>query len=107
MAASNRGQRTTNVDTVDLRRMVGPDDHRPGPAHARLLAEQIPVWAIIGHVAAMASTTDPAAITDEVIARVAADYDIPHEAVLAALLYYQEYRGAIDALLKANAAAIA
>ena len=32
------------------------------------------------------------------IAQVAADFDIPHEAVLAALLYYQENRGAIDAL---------
>ena len=87
--------------------MIGPDIHRPGPAHARLLAEQIPVWAIIGHVGALASTTDPAAITDQVIARVAADYDIPREAVLAALLCYQEYREAIDALLEANAAAIA
>jgi uncharacterized protein (DUF433 family) len=107
MAASNRGQRTTNVDTVDLRRMVGPDVHRPGPARARLLVEQIPVWVIIGHVGAVASTTDPAAVTDEVIAQVAADYDIPHDAVLAALLYYQEHRGAIDGLLEANAAALA
>jgi hypothetical protein len=107
MATSNRGRRTTNADTVDFRRMVGPDIHRPGPAYTRLLTEQIPVWAIIGHVGAVANTTEPAAMTDKVIALVAADYDIPHEAVLAALLYYQEFRGAIDALLKANVAAIA
>ena len=107
MAAINRGDRTTKVDAVDLRRMVGPDIHRPEPARARLLAEQIPVWAIVGHVGAVASTTDLAALTDEVIARVAADYDVPLEAVEAALLYYDEHRGAIDALLEANAAALA
>jgi uncharacterized protein (DUF433 family) len=106
MPAINRGQRATTVGAVDLKRMVGPDPHRPGPARARLLVEQIPVWAIVGHVGAVTRTTDPVAITDEVIARVAADFDIRREAVQAALLYYQEHRGAIDALLQANAAAI-
>lgn len=105
--ATKRRQRAPNVDTDDLRRMIGPDKHRPGAARSRLLAEQIPVWAIIGHIGAVAGTTDPGAIRDEVIARVAADYDVPSEAVDAALLYYQEHRGAIDALLAANAAALA
>jgi uncharacterized protein (DUF433 family) len=86
--------------------MVGPDRHRPGPARARLLAEQVPVWAIIGHAGAVAGTTNPIAFTDEVVAQVAADYDIGIEAVRAALLYYLEHRGAIDALLEANAAAL-
>jgi uncharacterized protein (DUF433 family) len=106
MPAINRGQQTTNVGAVDLNRMVGMDPHRPGPARARLLVEQIPVWAIVGHVASVARTTDPVTVTGEVIARVAADFDIRSEAVEAALLYYQEHRGAIDALLQANAAAI-
>lgn len=107
MPAINRGQHSTKIVAFELERMIGLDVHRPGFAHARLLAEQIPVWAIVGHIKAVAGTTDPAAITDEAITRVVADHDITREAVYAALLYYQEHRGAIDALLEANAAAIA
>lgn len=107
MMAINLGQHSANVDVSDLRRMIGPDEHRPGPARARLKAENIPVWAIVGHVGAVLSTAGPADRTDEIIARVATDYAIRQEAVLAALLYYQEHRGAIDALLEANAAAVA
>jgi uncharacterized protein (DUF433 family) len=103
---NNRPQRTADVDLDHLRRMVGPDPHRPGPARGRLVAEQIPVWAIVGYVGAVAGTTEPAAITGETIARVAKDYDIPYEAVQAALLYYEEHRCAIDALLEANAAVL-
>ncbi|MDQ3695242.1 MAG: hypothetical protein M3464_16665 [Chloroflexota bacterium] len=54
----------------------------------------------------MANTSDLATVTDEVIARVATDHDVTRAAVLAALLYYQDHRGAIDALLEANAAAM-
>lgn len=106
MQAVKRGRRATKSDAIDLERMVGPDKHRPGPARARLIAEQVPVWAIIGHIEALAETTEPAGITDDVIAQVAADYDIGLHAVQAALLYYQEHRCAIDALLEANAAAL-
>lgn len=107
MKATTRQQRATDVDLGNLRRMVGPDRHRPGVERGRLIAESVPVWAIIGHIGAVGDTTDPGAITDEVIAQVAFDYDIPLEAVEAAILYYQEHRGAIDALLAANAAAFA
>jgi hypothetical protein len=107
MAAKNRGQSIANVDAADLARMIGPDEHRHGPARARLIAEQIPVWAIVGHVVAVLRATDPSASIDAVIARVAVDYDIAPTAVLAALLYYQEHREAIDALLESNAAAVA
>jgi uncharacterized protein (DUF433 family) len=108
MKTVNRSQRDASLDPDGLRRMVGPDEHRPGPARARLLAEQIPVWTIVGHVGAVIGTSaDPVTIADDAIARVAADYDISPEAVRAALLYYQEHRGAIDALLEANAASVA
>ncbi|MGH2615465.1 MAG: hypothetical protein ACRDJC_09520 [Thermomicrobiales bacterium] len=107
MQAVNRGKRTANCNDVELRRMIGPDKHRPGLARARLVAEQIPVWAIIGYIGAVVGTTDPTAITNEAIAQVAADYDISHEAVQAALLYYGEHRAVIDALLEANEAALA
>jgi hypothetical protein len=107
MAGRNRVQSIANGDAADLVRMIGPDEHRPGPTRARLLAEQIPVWAIVGHVSAVLRASDPPASIDAVIARVAVDYDIAPTAVLAALLYYQEHREAIDALLEANAAAVA
>ena len=107
MTAISRSRRASTFSLDALRQMVGPDKHPPGPARARLLAEQVPVWAIIGHAGAVAGSTSPSAFTDVVLAQVADDYDISVEAVRAALLYYHEHRGAIDALLEANAAALA
>ena len=106
MQSNNHPPGATVADPDSLRRMVGPDPHRPGPARGRLLAESVPVWAIIGYVGAIAGSTEPDAITDSVIAKVAADYDVSEVAVLAALLYYEEHRCAIDALLEANAAVL-
>jgi hypothetical protein len=97
----------TEVSEDELRQMVGLDKHRPGSSRGRLIAEQIPVWALIGYMGALAGTTEPTAITDEVIAQVAADYDISKVAMKAALLYYSEHRCAIDTLLEENAAALA
>jgi uncharacterized protein (DUF433 family) len=107
MPAVNRSQQIINDDVVDAEQMIGPDVHRPGPARARLIAEQIPVWAVIGYLQAVAGASDLSAITDETIDQAAVEYDITIEAVLAALRYYREHRGAIDGLLEANAAALA
>ena len=104
MATTSRG-RTATAPEDELRRMVGPDPVRYGAERGRLLTESIPVWAIIGYIAAISGATEPSQITDSVIAQVAADYDISERAVLAALLYYAEHRGAIDSFLEANAAA--
>ena len=106
MQSNNRSSGSTVADLDHLRSMVGPDPHRPGRARGRLLAESVPVWAIIGYVGAIAGSTEPDAITDNVIAEVAEAYDVSVEAVQAALLYYDEHRCAIDALLEANAAAL-
>jgi hypothetical protein len=86
--------------------MVGPDPHRPGPARWRLLAEQMPVWAVVGHLGAVAGRTEPDAISAESIDEVARERDVPPVAVLAALHYYRRNRGAVDGLLAANAAAL-
>jgi hypothetical protein len=107
MAAIDWSRQTTAFEAAELQRMIGPDPHRPGAARARLIAEQIPVWALIGHLGALAGTTDPAAVTGEVIAQIAIDYAITPKAVLAAMLYYWQHRPAIDALLEANASALA
>jgi len=35
-----------------LAQMVGSDRHRPGRVRYRLIAEQFPIWAVIGHIGA-------------------------------------------------------
>lgn len=96
-------ERLATADLTMLEAMVGPDPHRPGPARWRLLAEQVPIRAVIGQLGAIAGTTDLAKITPSHVAEVALDYDLSEQAVLAALHYYRRRRGAIDALLEANA----
>ena len=105
MQTIDPGERATSIDADELRRMVGPDPHRRGRDRYRLLAEQVPVWAIIGHIGAVAGTTDPEAIADDVIADTAAGHGIGVRAVQAALLYYAEHRCAVDTLLEANGSA--
>ena len=107
MKAVDQAQPDATLSATDLDRMVGPDPHRSGPARGRLLAEQVPVWALIGDLGALAGTTEPSAFSDAVVAEVACGFDISIEAVQAALRYYARHRGAIDALLEANAAALA
>jgi uncharacterized protein (DUF433 family) len=88
----------------DLRRMVGPDPHRPGPDRARLIEEGVPVWAIIGHLLALGGGEDPLDSSPQTVDQVADDYRISHTAIAAALLYYAEHRAAIDTRLAINAA---
>lgn len=107
MRIVNSDQGTEDLSIDELRLMFGPDVHRPGPARGRLIAEQIPVWAIIGHLKAIMAATNQETATDAAITQTAAEYDLSRKAVLAALLYYYEHRGAIDALLETNAAALA
>jgi uncharacterized protein (DUF433 family) len=85
--------------------LVGPDPHRPGPQSFRLLAAGIPVWAIVQHLHGIDGDTDPAESSPEAIAETAGDYRITPAEVVAALRYYAENRGAVDAKIAANAAA--
>ncbi len=73
---------------------VEPNPYAPGPADARLAGFGVPVWALVGHLSAVGGTVE----------QVAADYELPLEAVLAAFVYYLRHRAAIDARLEANAA---
>ena len=80
-------------DKADLiARWIEIDPYRPGPLYARLKEYGIHIWALIGHL--------PAAKGDP--RQVAKDYHIPVEAVEAALAYYEQHQGAIDAKLEAN-----
>jgi uncharacterized protein (DUF433 family) len=70
-------------------------DYR-GPAEARLADHGVRVWAVIGALRANAGD----------ISAAAADYDLPPEAMAAALAYYDRHRAVIDARLTLNAAAL-
>jgi hypothetical protein len=106
MSVTETLEQIAGVDAATLEAMVGPDPHRPGRARYRLLAEQVPIWAIIGHIGAIAGTTEPEDIGPDTIAAVARERDISEAAVAAALHYYLCNRCPIDALLEENAAAL-
>lgn len=65
-----------------------------GREDARLVGYGVPVWALIGYYEAVEHDEE----------RVARDYDLPLEAVRAALAYYRQNKKAIDRMLAANAA---
>jgi hypothetical protein len=84
--------------------LIKADPHRPGPARARLVGFERPIWAIIQSMIMFGDIDDPLDASDELIAQTANDYDISVEAVRAALAYYELNRGAIDTKIAANAA---
>jgi uncharacterized protein (DUF433 family) len=67
---------------------------KPGPGHARLKSSAVPVWALIGHLPVHNGRDD----------LVAADYDVPLEAVQAAIAFYREHTCEIEAELKSKRA---
>lgn len=73
-------------------RWIEPHPWKGGAAEALLRDSGIAVWAIVGYLGGEAG--DPAAAAEA--------YDIPVEAVEAALAYYREHRGALDERLAAN-----
>jgi uncharacterized protein (DUF433 family) len=79
-----------------IQRHIDPDwDRYPGgPADARLRDSGVPVWALVGHLRAVGDDLD----------QVAADYELPREAVDAALAYYRHHKSLIEARLLLNTA---
>jgi uncharacterized protein (DUF433 family) len=76
-------------------RWIEPNPHRPDPAEAVLKSYGVSVWALVGYLAMVCGDA----------ARVAQDYEIPLEAVEAALAYYRRHQPLIDARIAANLAA--
>ena len=85
---------TAETERNLVARWIEPNPHRPGVEDAILVGYGVSVWALIGYLS----------MVENDIARVAADYELPLEAVEAALGYYQEHQSAIDARLAANLA---
>jgi uncharacterized protein (DUF433 family) len=77
-----------------IEQWIEANPRHPGADDVRIRRYGVPVWALIGHARA---TQRPAAA-------VAADYELPLEAVEAAFAYYDLNRSVIDARLAANAA---
>jgi uncharacterized protein (DUF433 family) len=72
--------------------LIEPDINRTDEARIRDFG--VPVWALVGYVRIMNGD----------VAQTAEDYDVPIEAVAAALAYYRRYKMEIDARLASNAA---
>ena len=68
---------------------IGTDPHRHGVQYAILREEGIPVWALISHLIGV--NWDVQQTTE--------DYEIAPEAVEAAVIYYQQYKDALDAVI--------
>lgn len=77
-----------------IARWIEQNPHRPGVGEARVIGYCVPVWALVGY----------RLMVDGDAERVADDYDLPQEAVTAALAYYRRHRAVIDARIAANAA---
>jgi uncharacterized protein (DUF433 family) len=91
--------RKTAKEKADLiAKYIEQDPHHPGLYNARLNPYGVSVWMIISRLeAANSGDLDEAA----------ADYDIPREAVEAALAYYEQHKAAIDARIEAQRAQFA
>jgi uncharacterized protein (DUF433 family) len=73
---------------------VERDPYAPEVEEARIVGYGVPVWALVGHAQATGGDSE----------EVARDYDLPREAVEAAMAYYRRHKAAIDTRIAANAA---
>ncbi len=83
---------TKQTHEMLIEQYIEQNPHRPGLDEARLIGYGVAVWALIGYLGG--------AMGD--VQRVAEDYDIPVEAVEAAIAYYNEHQILIDARRAAN-----
>ncbi len=79
-----------------IERYIEFDPRRPRLDEAQIKEYGIAVWAIIGRLEAAHGNIEEAA-----------DYDLPPDAVRAALAYYAHHREAIDARRAANRVSVA
>ena len=77
-----QGQVAVMNDDELIAHYIELNPHHPGLDEARLKNRGVAVWALIGYLHGGAEGS---------IARVAVDYDLPREAVEAAIAYYRRY----------------
>lgn len=78
-----------------MRTWIEPDPYKPGASQAVVRGTGVPVWALVAYWHA---TGD--------LDAVARDYNLPREAVDAAMAYYREHKVNIDVWLEENAAEV-
>jgi uncharacterized protein (DUF433 family) len=83
---------TTTEDRNLIRRWIRPQTGAVGDQDAVIVDTGIPIWALIGHYK---GNGKHASLT-------ASDYELPIEAVEAAVAYYRAHRELIEARLSAN-----
>lgn len=90
------GRRAENDVTEDelIQAFIELDPSLVGVEEARVAKDGVPVWALVAHAQATGGGSD----------QVSKDYDLPIQAVEAALAYYRRHRAAFDARIAANAA---
>jgi uncharacterized protein (DUF433 family) len=81
-----------STDDALIERYLEPNPNRPGPADWWLKDYGVSVWALVGQWK----------VEDNNIDRVAAAYEVPRQAVEAALAYYRRHPEVIEARLAAN-----
>ena len=83
------------VDEQELiARHIEPNSCRSAPHEARLVEHGVAVWALVAYLDVVSGD----------VRQVAEDYDVPVEAVQAALAYYHRHKDLIDARIAINAA---
>ena len=78
-----------------IERYIEPNPYLPVANGARLRDYGVSVWALVAYYQAAGRDID----------RVAADYEVPREAVEAALAYYRQHQASIDARIAEHDAA--
>jgi uncharacterized protein (DUF433 family) len=81
-----------DADQTLIERWIERNRYKPGIEEAQVVRFEVPVYALIGYLEAAGGDAD----------RVARDYDVPREAVDAAIAYYRRHTAAIDARITAN-----
>jgi len=75
-----------------IKRYIELNPNKPGRAEARIANALVPVWALVSYLPAVNGDLE----------QVAEDYEIPIEAVEAALAFYDRHRAIIDDRIRAN-----
>jgi len=94
MAQIKRNSAIGDQELIDRYIDAEWDRYPSGRADARLKDYGVPVWALIGQLQAIGSDLD----------QLAADYELPREAVEAALAFYRQNKKYVDARLLLNSA---
>lgn len=77
-----------------IARWIEPNPHKPGPAEDWVLPQVVSVWALIWQLQ----------LDKWQIQLVAEDYDLPVEAVEAAVVFYHRHKTEVDARIARNRA---